>query len=230
MYFPPDFDRNRAIELGNLIQQAYIQYEDYTNKKTWNLNPEYTLKAQLYSQEGQKSQVPFGFIATKGNDFFVVFRGTVTPIEWLRDIEISQVNYLKDWGQVTKGFNLIYQDFTHTIKEVFQTAVPSANIYVTGHSLGAALANLCIADIVTNFPNLKPELYSFASPRTGDNTFAQAFKRTQLKGWRIANSEDIVPSLPLATIQIKDNEPQEIKLKLTIIRKILGGFQADTLA
>jgi hypothetical protein len=70
-------------------------------------------------------------------------------------------------------------------------------IFITGHSLGAALATLaaarCLRDVALK--NCQPlALYTFGSPRVGDKVFG-----TDLKGMfhcRIVNDEDIVTTVP----------------------------------
>ena len=74
-------------------------------------------------------------------------------------------------------------------------AVPSS-IEVAGHSLGAALATYYAAEnaLVHKIPN--PALYTFASPKVGDQTFVSAFNGLGLTSWRVVNQQDIVPHLP----------------------------------
>ena len=37
MYFPAGYDSDRAIELGELICQAYAQFEAFENERAWEL-------------------------------------------------------------------------------------------------------------------------------------------------------------------------------------------------
>lgn len=82
--------------------------------------------------------------------------------------------------------------------------VPSPRtIVVTGHSLGAALATLYVAEHAlkaeagTPLDGVKVStLCTFASPRTGDPVFARAFDALPIASWRIVNELDIVPKLP----------------------------------
>ena len=49
--------------------------------------------------------VPMGFVATKDKTAYLVFRGTVTPREWIFDANIKMQAYrLKNWGKVSDGF------------------------------------------------------------------------------------------------------------------------------
>lgn len=78
---------------------------------------------------------------------------------------------------------------------------PAPTLAVTGHSLGSALATLYVADNARKGPQwLRPvvgSIYTFASPRVGDGTFAQAFDALDLTSWRIVNDWDVVPKVPL---------------------------------
>jgi hypothetical protein len=69
-------------------------------------------------------------------------------------------------------------------------------IVVVGHSLGAALATYYAAEnaLVHEIPN--PGLWTFASPKIGDQAFVDAFNRLGLTSWRVVNKQDIVPHLP----------------------------------
>jgi hypothetical protein len=82
-------------------------------------------------------------------------------------------------------------------------APPAKSLIVTGHSLGSTLATLYAMEnaskraqsSATAFPNVT-DLYTFASPRVGDGTFAEAFDKLPISSWRIVNELDIVPKLP----------------------------------
>ncbi|VTZ50741.1 Peptidase S53 (modular protein) [Methylocella tundrae] len=69
-------------------------------------------------------------------------------------------------------------------------------IAVAGHSLGAALATLYVADNARTAQIANPSLCTFASPRVGDSTFAATFNGSDLTSWRIVNVPDVVPNLP----------------------------------
>ena len=38
MYFPKAFDVERALQLGELIKQAYAQFESFENEQQWKLS------------------------------------------------------------------------------------------------------------------------------------------------------------------------------------------------
>ncbi|KAF3889264.1 hypothetical protein AB0756_24710 [Tolypothrix campylonemoides VB511288_2] len=217
-----NFELNVAIELGYLVDAAYNQFNAKKQKQVWTPEVsgvlkiddenEYKILATYEIHEPynfldilDRDIVPFGFIAAKANNIYIVFRGTENPLEWFRDGEIRQVPYLENWGKVSFGSQKIYQTISSKILETLNDpnkCAPGSKIFVTGHSLGGSLASLCVPDIITHTSFQQPILYTFASPRTGDPTFAQTFKTSHIECYRIANSEDIVPNFPVSTLDL----------------------------
>jgi hypothetical protein len=134
------------------------------------------------------------------------------------DISASIPN-VNNFGCVTAGFRGIYVSLRQKMIEALNNIDINNvhQIYVTGHSLGGALATLAIPDILNNtkFTKDKITIYTFASPRCGDSTFAEKFKEKGVKHWRIANTEDFVTTLPFPTGNVfKPADPtQEIDPK-----------------
>jgi hypothetical protein len=161
----------------------------------------------------QIAPVPFGFVATIGHEAFVVIRGTLTPLEWLADFTIIPTPFSMQpgWGHTTQGYKSIYDQIRGVINNQIKTLITSGQItqvYVTGHSLGAALAHLIAADLSLT-AGISPVTYTFSGPRAGDHEFALAYAKAGLETWRIFNTEDIVPTLPLAAVELV---PQKIGL------------------
>lgn len=72
----------------------------------------------------------------------------------------------------------------------------SPTVFVSGHSLGGALATLCALDLKTTLNLTDVRVVSFGSPRVGNYVFAQWFEREIGPHWRFTHNRDIVPSLP----------------------------------
>lgn len=133
------------------------------------------------------------------------------PIEFKSNDISANIPAKNDFGYVTAGFRGIYvslrQQMIDALNTIFETIDVEnvSKIYVTGHSLGGALATLAIPDILNNTTFKKDKiqdkitLYTFASPRCGDSTFAENFEKQGIKHWRIANTEDFVTTLPFPT-------------------------------
>jgi triacylglycerol lipase len=68
---------------------------------------------------------------------------------------------------------------------------------VTGHSLGASLSTLYVMENKErNTINISTSC-TFASPHTGNKEFARTFDLLPLDSWRIVNTQDLVPKLPI---------------------------------
>ena len=127
---------------------------------------------------------PMGFVATSkdGKSAYLIFRGTVTKLEFVKDAKIVLNPYLfcrESFMQVLKGLDT------------------SMDFYISGHSLGAALSVLSLPDVAKATSFKSPTLYNFGCPRVGDNGFVTAYNA--LPGattFRVVNSSDIVPGVP----------------------------------
>jgi len=82
-----------------------------------------------------------------------------------------------------------------------QDANPQRKIWITGHSLGAALASLFAAQLLLDGDDLLHYLggiYTFGQPRCGDEEFAKSmevFEKKELV-FRIVNQDDVVCDIP----------------------------------
>ena len=220
--FPLGFDLNRALQLAGLVNCAYSQFltpsswtlpdgfvllsPELSTKEQWKLGP----LSEAVQGQAILSQplVPFGFMGTVGTDVFVVIRGTKTPLEWFDDFSAEPTPFQPNdvaWGITGLGYSRLYEWIGAQIVQGLGTYRASGgsleNIYVTGHSLGAALAHLAAAGIAAEF-GVKPVTYTFSGPRAGDATFAATMKAVGLETWRIFNTEDIVPTVPPAAVQM----------------------------
>jgi hypothetical protein len=219
--FPTAFDFQRAQELATLVNAAYDQLDKFDQGAPWVPPPGYTVIATLSAKEIWKappplSEVllqllkpkPFGFVATKAGVVYIVIRGTRTPLEWFDDFAALPVSFQpsgKPWGKTTHGFLALYTDpgIGPTINNALTTLGPGGlgQVFVTGHSLGAALAHLAAAGIKAQFTAVSPVSYTFCGPRTGDADFAAAYVNAKLPIWRVVNTEDIVPTVPPAAVE-----------------------------
>ena len=155
-----------------------------------------------------------------------VLRGTESGTEWFDDIiDSSQTAFTgsgtTSLGLAHKGFTEIYSGFSYTnsntgvSSETLATVMSALStlyttgyvpdLVITGHSLGGALATLMALDIAANQSissfNNTLTCYTFGSPRVGDPaTLVAAFNDYVTNGtivsYRVANSLDVVPTLP----------------------------------
>ncbi|MEE9205049.1 MAG: lipase family protein [Nitrospirales bacterium] len=96
---------------------------------------------------------------------------------------------------VHRGFYLAYHAVRDAIVKEVKALSPS-HIYVTGHSLGGALATLGVLDLQLEFPSLGVSMYNFGSPRVGERMFAMFYNRIVHDSHRVVLPGDAVPLVP----------------------------------
>jgi len=241
------FDASQAWKLAGLIQQAYKQF-DTRDQGTWEVSKSYELLGTLGTQEipfGFVVSEPDSkdvVVVFRGTKLFIEWfkdvnvqlvsykdgtrrNGQRVKAIWdiaegfKEDSSSETIPTTNDLGYVTAGFRGIYISLREQMITALKKCPPDFQVFVTGHSLGGALATLAIPDILKNTDFKDPqkiELYTFASPRCGDKTFATGFQETRVQHWRIANTEDFVTMLPFPTgniraITAKSSEEEEAK-------------------
>ncbi|XP_066348334.1 uncharacterized protein [Miscanthus floridulus] len=113
--------------------------------------------------------------------------------------------------QVHSGFLGAYDSVRNRIMTLIKYAVgfqdeedaetiPSWHVYVTGHSLGGALATLLALELSSSQMAkngvIFVTMYNFGSPRVGNRRFAEVYNAKVKDSWRIVNHRDIIPTVP----------------------------------
>ena len=148
--------------------------------------------------------VYLGFVLSSPENNIIVFRGTQTRVEWINNFTARQKDFTEPnsgqyFGKIHEGFIRNYLRIVQPIpREVAQTLDPNIPCYITGHSLGASLAILAALDIALNVPQLREQiqLYTYASPRVGDPTFATLHAKQVPNSYRVVNLADAIPLMP----------------------------------
>ncbi|MBA9087968.1 hypothetical protein FHR92_004461 [Fontibacillus solani] len=150
----------------------------------------------------------FGFILESSQDIIVAFRGTSSTTNWISDMIASQKNfkYIKEDCLTHRGFTDIYSSARKRIIYTLNQLSPDKTLYITGHSLGAALATLCAIDVAANTTFVSPNLYTYGSPRVGDPAFKKAFTKYVQNSHRIANPFDVVTLAPPSIYKLPKRE------------------------
>eukprot|EP00755_Sulcionema_specki_P008165 Sspe_Gene.5816::Locus_1938_Transcript_1_1_Confidence_1.000_Length_5391::g.5816::m.5816 len=207
------------ILLEVLEDKVFIDVEQYG----------WSLEKVVHRQQNQ------AILCKRGDQLAVAFRGTDnlanfktdvsmwrTKIEnwvdpWSRSVG-KHIGKVADWlglyqARVHKGFLSVWRDI---LKEdvmngiarlVEESDEPIRRIFLTGHSLGGALASLAAWDIakwvddefgVDDYgePIIKLTMYSFGCPRVGNATFRRSFNRAVPDTFRVVNDGDVVCSTP----------------------------------
>ena len=170
-----------------------------------------------------RQRVFYGFVAVGGDPktAVVALRGTASAAEWWDDMHWHLVPFtpVPAGGNVAEGFFDVYRTFGTMTPGAQTLSQPSASFaaeiadaitgfasdldpavptVVSGHSLGGALATMLTVDLAAN-TQIKPQAWTFASPRVGDAAFAARYGGLSGVSWRIYNQVDVVPYFPVGT-------------------------------
>ena len=123
----------------------------------------------------------------------VAFRGTVSIGNALTDVETALIRHDIFPGLVHLGFARAAEAVYPTVRALLTALDRDLPIWVTGHSLGGAMATLVAHRLAhEGFP--VRAVYTYGSPRPGDRNFRDAYR---LPNYRFVNDNDLVPHLPL---------------------------------
>ncbi|THU73765.1 hypothetical protein C4D60_Mb04t26310 [Musa balbisiana] len=153
-------------------------------------------------------------------DIVIALRGTSTCLEWAENLRTGLVpvdDYGEDvtdpHGDVPKvecGFRSLYKTAGPDMPSLSSSVVAEVrkltekyageeiSITVVGHSLGAALAVLIADELAARAPPHVPTtVFSFGSPRVGNQAFAARVERRGVKVLRVVNARDLVTRVPM---------------------------------
>lgn len=191
-----DWDVQGAYKWETAISLAELSVLAYTDQH----NREMTLRLIGFDEVINLEDGPMsGFIAMTDDVVVVAFRGTdmLSPSDWIANINFY---WQQDMGQGRKlhsGFYKGYVRFADTIKRALRDRNPEY-VWLTGHSLGGAMATCCAHDWVSKGMGLSG-LITFGQPRVANPAMAK-FLNYQLstRYLRFRNGNDIVPTIPMA--------------------------------
>lgn len=222
MYFPPDFNLDTARYAALLTDYAYDMYTQWQDQHKprrqdqFNWTPP-TGTNLIFSRPVWSSyklfdffnaSEPFGFVAMdKADNGYLVFRGTSSDADWIDDIDEDQHDYelVPGYGKVHDGFYKLYESMRTDVFGLLGDTQFNGmqNLTVTGHSLGCGLSTLAVPDILNNIEQLHFSTirhYNLASPRVGDPAFTNAYNGNGVLTFRVVNTCDVVPTVPLAAL------------------------------
>ena len=140
----------------------------------------------------------------------VAFRGSPNYeqaiVEFVESLVSPEVNFLN--GKVQsywkRAFYVLWSSTEAEVKALVLKN-PSYQIWVTGHSLGAAIASL--ASTWLAYYNIAPRkniiLYTFGMPRVGNYDYALQHDQLVNNSWRVVNDNDLAPHFPtIASLSI----------------------------
>jgi triacylglycerol lipase len=152
-----------------------------------------------YRLFGRDSLGAYGYAAEHERFALIAFRGTETVLGGQRNTELllQPADSLGISGNVHSGYQALIGSFHDAILTTLAASADAAKpIFLTGHSLGGALALIeAMALDHANYPIAA--VYGFGHPRVGDERFRRAVEQ-RLSGryYRIDTPRDVAPHVP----------------------------------
>lgn len=152
-----------------------------------------------------------GLIIFHQNVVFIGFRGSEKKFnDWFTNFTVSKKSSQDYKGKIHDFQGKIHRGFL----EAFHAIVPEngvtnadfekiiaeirgKQIWLTGHSLGGALASVAASYLLSRDIDIEG-IYTFGAPRVGDPEYRDFLNESlTYKHWRFMNENDLVPDLPL---------------------------------
>lgn len=207
----------RALSLGKV---AYLAYSDerYIREilTRWGVNP--AVDFRYIDDPNSETQ---GIIFRVGQQIILAFRGTQELRDWRTNVKmklrkfasksklatldteiigtLKPAQIFQDNASVHRGFQNAWdsvapQVFEHVLR--WRRVDPTSKLWITGHSLGGALATVAAAALQDQGV-VVDGLYTFGQPRVGDWSFQRQFNKVLGdRTFRYVNNNDIVPEVP----------------------------------
>lgn len=192
------FNRHSAMWLAEFCRLIYRQERDELPHRPAGFRTRAQILAEHGWREGAVLRSGQGvpqaavFERTNPDGAVIVFRGTLGLRDMFTDLQLV----LRPWagaGHVHQGFKDAHAALWPALKQ--QLHAPRGPIFLTGHSLGGALATMTAALCRTELPSHDiAALYTFGSPRVGDRVFGAALQ--SVPHFRVVNDLDVIPRLP----------------------------------
>jgi triacylglycerol lipase len=230
--FMPEFEPNaEGLSITNALllgQAALTAYQDADACGKWAAANGFNETFDFFCNVSLKTDTN-GFVAQNAEMILVAFRGTdpLKPIDWFTDFDALQQHDDFPGARVHKGFDdaldAVWRSKGEEVLPQRLAARGDRKVWITGHSLGGALAELAAAKaaIVSGIP--VQGVYTFGQPRVGDEGFAR--KVNEVLGSRIfrfINNHDIVPRVPLFSMGYRHFADELLFKGITLENHVLG--------
>jgi hypothetical protein len=234
LFIPPiaraAYSDRTAWIMASMSQLAYEKFEDGGEARQLLLEKlkggGFALVAEFTSPKDDPYADTQAFLASNGEYAVLAFRGTEVSkrLDITTDITASMVSLIE--GEVHRGFINAYKSVEIQIMEGLKL-IGKQPLYITGHSLGAALATVATQYLERDHV-IRDQIaacYTFGSPRVGNEAFDQELKSMI---YRVVNTTDIVTVFPLllmgyihiGDVRFLGRGEGEIRRGIPILRRI----------
>lgn len=168
--FIPGYNIKEALTFSYLSELAYKSYSKVMQDvKKYNLEA----KLQIYDHQTDTN----GFIASNDTTLVVAFRGTniysakniLTDARFIKKAVANRQVYCH--GGFVDASNAVYTSIENYVKR----HVGKRKLFITGHSLGGALASIITYRLSKKYQQLHPIMYVYGCPPTCDKKFSDYF-------------------------------------------------------
>lgn len=188
-------DRTAAM-MAKISMLTYVAFEDAKKKKVLDEMLDHGRVKLLETVIADETEA---LVANTSKFVVVAFRGTTSREDARTDLQArfnmsdAEVDGRKFKVSVHSGFYHAFQRVQARIEELLANTDKEKPIYLTGHSLGGALALVASAALASSLGDRIAAVYTFGAPRVGKRDFAEAVKAPH---YRVINMGDIVPLVP----------------------------------
>lgn len=144
-----------------------------------------------------------GFTALSNDTLYIVWRGSSSPKDFLKDAQVKKVNFVEPGEKVHNGFYIAFssvkEDLYSSINFILSKKLDKIkSVVICGHSLGAALTVISSYMICKDFPQIAHLVknVTVGCPRVGNSTFKDNYNKLVPKSIRIVNDKDLVTRIP----------------------------------
>ncbi|NOR58265.1 MAG: lipase family protein [Sulfurimonas sp.] len=181
-------DENKASSLSKLIDLLAYDNEAEKEKLKSDLDMLNMKIEKLFDTKGTQAML------VSSDKFYVLaFRGTEpTSVADIKSDLNASTMQCESGGKIHTGFNDAFAHVHIEIQECIDSLADEKPLFITGHSLGAALATVATKMLTYQKPGIAG-CYTYGSPRVGDEEWMQSIKTPV---YRLVNSADPVTMLP----------------------------------
>lgn len=116
----------------------------------------------------------YAFLCGDGRRIFIAYRGTDDTQDWKWDFKFIKTAF-PDGGRVHRGFKMAHDKIWPAIKSHLDKLYPTLPIITTGHSLGAAMAQLT-ATHLCELGRAPEQCHTFGGPKVGNKDFVSLIR------------------------------------------------------
>ncbi|MET4115677.1 hypothetical protein ABIB85_002075 [Bradyrhizobium sp. JR1.5] len=189
-----DLDIARAM-----MWMSQLAYETHVPDTINRVSPFFDLSGVKLLSQPAHSTLPLtdtrGIIASKGDATIVAFAGTdpLHLLNWVSDFTLGRPK-----APVHQGFVDAAAAVWDDVKSALAAALARKSpIFITGHSLGAAIAVATVDFAREQLQLADAQIYLYGCPRVGRDDFVALYNGTFGRmTYRLVHGTDIVPTVP----------------------------------